>query len=91
MANDVAAAPRAPIVETASGKMRGSESGGIHSFKGIPYAAPPVGRNRFLPPRPIAPWAGIRDAFAYHGQRMRIARRDGSGVSRSAEHEGRGS
>jgi para-nitrobenzyl esterase len=68
MANDVMTAALSPIVEIASGKIRGAAAGGILSFKGIPYGAPTGGRNRFLPPRPVAAWPGIGDALAYHGQ-----------------------
>jgi para-nitrobenzyl esterase len=68
MANDVLTATRSPVVEIASGKVRGAESGGIHAFKGIPYGAPTGGANRFLPPQPVAAWAGTRDALAYAGQ-----------------------
>ena len=53
------------IVETASGKLRGISLGRIKSFKGIPYAAPPEGARRFMPPVAAAPWAGVRDAFDF--------------------------
>jgi para-nitrobenzyl esterase len=49
-------------VETRQGRIRGTISAGIHAFRGVPYAAPPVGRRRFLPPEPADPWRGIRDA-----------------------------
>ncbi len=68
MANDVLTATLSPIVETASGKIRGAASAGILSFKGIPYGAPTSGENRFLPPQPAAPWSGTREALAYHGK-----------------------
>jgi para-nitrobenzyl esterase len=68
MANDVMTASLSPIVEITSGKIRGAVSSGIHAFKGIPYGAPTSGQNRFLPPQPVTPWAGTRDALAYHGQ-----------------------
>ena len=53
------------VVETGSGKVRGQEERGVSIFKGIPYAAAPLGENRFRPPRKIEPWAGTRDALAY--------------------------
>lgn len=52
-----------PLVETAQGKLRGLTSGGIAIFKGINYAADTSGSNRFMPPRPVEPWAGVRDAL----------------------------
>lgn len=54
-----------PIVKTHSGSVRGSVAGNILSFKGIPYAAPPFGANRFQPPQPVTPWDGVRDALTF--------------------------
>ena len=55
----------APVVETASGSVRGRRDGGALAFLGIPYAAPPFGANRLRAPQPVSPWAGVRDATAY--------------------------
>jgi para-nitrobenzyl esterase len=54
-------------VKTAGGVVRGSSlsDGRIGVFKGIPYAAPPVGELRWQPPRPAAPWQDVRDATAF--------------------------
>lgn len=52
----------APVVETASGRVRGTSVGGIHAFKGIPYGADTGGFHRFQAPRPVN-WAGVRDAL----------------------------
>ncbi|MDQ1033992.1 para-nitrobenzyl esterase [Streptomyces sp. V3I8] len=52
-------------VATRDGSLLGAVNGDIAVFKGIPYAAPPVGPNRFRPPRPVEPWDGVRDALAY--------------------------
>ena len=56
---------REAIVEIDAGRLRGSAANGVQIFKGIAYAAQAGGAARFLPPRPIAPWAGVRDALAY--------------------------
>lgn len=46
----------APTVSTRYGKVIGEAHDGVHIFKGIPYAAPPVGERRWAPPAPPASW-----------------------------------
>jgi len=53
------------VVETMYGKVRGTHSGPAFVWKGIPYATPPLGKLRFHPPQPPAPWQGIRDATTF--------------------------
>ncbi len=53
------------IVRTRQGVVRGSMVEGVATFKGIPYAAPPFGPNRFQPPRPAESWDGVREALTY--------------------------
>ena len=53
------------LVETASGVVRGLEHDGVDSWKGVPYAAPPVGDLRWRAPRPVEPWDGEHDAREY--------------------------
>ena len=53
------------IVETNAGKIEGYQRGGLCVFKGIPYAASPVGERRWLPPEPVEPWSGVRQRQSY--------------------------
>jgi para-nitrobenzyl esterase len=57
------AAPEEVKIE--SGRLKGRTSEGVTSFKGIPYAAPPVGNLRWRPPQPAKSWTGIRQAAEY--------------------------
>jgi len=50
------------VVTTVSGKLEGVQREDIFIFRGVPYATPPVGEKRWLPPEPLRQWQGIREA-----------------------------
>ena len=56
------------VVKTRHGEVRGIVTEGVNVFKGIPYAAPPFGANRFRAPRPVDAWSGVRDALTFGPQ-----------------------
>jgi para-nitrobenzyl esterase len=60
-----AAAQTSPIVQTDRGKVAGAVSDGVASWKGIPFAQPPVGALRWRAPQPAQRWSGVRQATAY--------------------------
>ena len=66
MASERPAPQSDPLVVAApAGTVRGRAEGDIRAFKGIPYAAPPVGEGRWRPPVPLAPWTGVRNAAQF--------------------------
>jgi len=68
---------QSPIVATQSGTVSGELLPGhprVAAFKGIPYAAPPVGPLRWRPPQPVVPWAGVRKANAFSPSCMQVIR-----------------
>lgn len=67
-----AAAAEAPRANTTSGVVEGIDDSGIHAFKGVPFAAPPVGNRRWKAPAPVKPWNGIRDAKSFAARCMQL-------------------
>src|SRR5882724_470089 len=57
-------AQAAPVV-TAEGPVEGFAKNGVTQFLGIPYAKPPVGALRWMPPQPVAKWTGVRRAYKF--------------------------
>lgn len=55
----------APLVTIAQGELAGAIDDDIATFKGIPYAAPPVANLRWRAPQPAAAWSGVRDASQF--------------------------
>lgn len=53
------------VVRVDSGELQGVVDDGVASYKGIPFAAPPVGDLRWRPPQPVAKWTGVRQAAEY--------------------------
>jgi para-nitrobenzyl esterase len=66
--NKAAARMPTPEVRIDSGALRGLVLGDkqdVYAYKGIPYAAPPVGERRWKPPQPVEAWQGVRDCFEF--------------------------
>jgi para-nitrobenzyl esterase len=59
-------------VGTEAGQVQGalSSDGKVHAFKGIPFAAPPVGDLRWKAPQPVAAWTGVRPATEFGARCM---------------------
>jgi para-nitrobenzyl esterase len=53
------------VVRVDSGQLQGVVEDGVVSYKGIPFATPPVGELRWRPPQPVAPWTGVRQASEF--------------------------
>ncbi|KAK3579730.1 hypothetical protein CHS0354_008870 [Potamilus streckersoni] len=75
-----------PITKTGCGLVKGLRQDGAYSFRGIPYAQPPVGQLRWSPPRPLSIergtcWSGVLDAREFGSQCYQRNASDQSGFS----------
>jgi para-nitrobenzyl esterase len=50
------------VAQTALGTIEGVWKNGVALFRGVPFAAPPIGSRRFAAPEPVEPWSGVRNA-----------------------------
>jgi para-nitrobenzyl esterase len=70
----------AAIVEIDAGRLGGVIKDGVVAFKGVPYAAAPVGPLRWRPPQPAKPWTGLRRAHANGPISLQIHKPEDNGV-----------
>ena len=70
----------AQTAKTAAGEVTGVTANGVTSWKGIPFAAPPVGDLRWQPPQPVKPWTGVKLAKDIGPACPQPERGDGGGV-----------
>ncbi|WP_372732141.1 carboxylesterase/lipase family protein [Novosphingobium sp.] len=61
-----------PVATTEYGKVAGASEQSVDVFRGIPFAAPPVGANRWRAPQPPAKWKGLRNATSFGPDCMQI-------------------
>jgi para-nitrobenzyl esterase len=55
----------AATLKISSGQITGEERDGVRVYRGIPFAAPPIGDLRWKPPQPVKPWDGVRDCMKF--------------------------
>jgi para-nitrobenzyl esterase len=63
---------RGTEVSIDSGWLQGASQDGVISFKGIPFAAAPIGPLRWRAPQPVMPWSGLREATAFQADCMQL-------------------
>lgn len=60
------------VVKTVNGKLEGTNESGVMVFRGVPFAAPPVGNFRWREPQPLKNWTGIRTSDKFGAQAMQL-------------------
>jgi para-nitrobenzyl esterase len=68
----VAAAQSGPVVAIEAGEVAGAAEDGVESWKGIPFAAPPVNELRWRAPQPVARWDGVKQTVTYGHDCMQV-------------------
>jgi para-nitrobenzyl esterase len=76
-----ASAQTGPVVQLASGSLRGVRGAGTDAFLGIPFAAPPVGELRWAGSAPVKPWQGVFEATHSAASCAQLPNGDGPGSS----------
>ena len=61
------------VIEIDSGRIRGTDRGDVLAYLGIPYAAPPLGDLRWMPPRAPESWTDIKDCTTYGNDSLQTA------------------
>jgi para-nitrobenzyl esterase len=69
-----------PTVTVAGGLIAGAQEGDSLVYRGIPYAAPPVGSLRWRPPQPVPPWKGVRAATQFGSNCLQPANPRDNGI-----------
>ena len=62
LASPLHAAPASVVVKVETGQLSGAVADGVLAFKGVPFAAAPLGELRWRPPQKAPAWRGVRDA-----------------------------
>jgi para-nitrobenzyl esterase len=75
------------IVTVETGKLQGTSVSGITTFRGLPYAAPPVGDLRWEPPQPPSRWSGVRQATEFGHDCMQMPTRSAAAPRRTIASE----
>ena len=79
VASSVFLASAAPdVVQVDGGQIAGAAADGVRVFKGIPFAAPPVGALRWKAPQPVVPWSGVKTADTFSPECMQVPYPPGS-------------
>ena len=79
------AAQAGDTVKVAQGTLHGATTGRVTSFKGVPFAAAPVGDLRWKAPAPAARWTGVREATAFGPVCMQMGRANSGGTQNQSE------